>query len=110
MLIVSASQCFAQTHKKISLDDRATNIISELKEVKELEKEVKKTGRTISYIIDNETKNYVEISVCENVPKEGRMNRIYFYKYYSNGKLYKMDVVNDKYILIKSYLSPNVAK
>jgi len=99
ILIFSTLIVYSQSHKNISLEEKATNIISKLKEVQDLEKLLNKTNRTVSYISDNETKTSIEISVCENA--EDRMIRIYFYKYCSNGKLYKINMEDGEYKLIK---------
>ena len=95
VLILSALFAYCQTNKKIDLESKAIDIISKLKEVQELEVSAKKNNTKVIYITDNQTKKVVEISVA--VDMKERVMRSLFYKYYSDGRLYKLDMPTNEY-------------
>ncbi len=99
VLIFSYSFTYSQTNKKIDLESKAIGIISKLKEVQELEVSAKKNNTKVIYITDNQTKKVVEISVAVDMTE--RVIRSFFYKYYSDGRLFKLDMSTNEYKLVQ---------
>lgn len=81
------------------LENKALNKISQLQEVINFTKLVEKNKNKVIFITNEITKNYVEISVLED--NKVNTSRFETYRYTIDNKLYKYDIIENKYILLK---------